>query len=140
MNHKKTLIFGTFDGIHDGHLYFINEAKKQGDQLIAVVARDLVVEKLKGKCPDSNEVDRINKLLEVPEIDLVLLGDLETGTYNVLREVNPDIIFLGYDQDKLKDDLSKKIKKGYLKKMEILQCGDYQGDKFHSSILNNKNA
>ncbi len=140
MNQKKILIFGVFDGVHDGHLYFINQAKKQGDQLVAVVARDLIVEKIKGKIPNNNEVERINNLLKIPEIDLVLLGDLETGTYNVLKEVDPDVIFLGYDQNKLKEDINKKIQNGYLKKSIILQCDDYKGSELHSSILNNKSA
>ena len=45
MNSKKILIFGVFDGIHKGHLYFINEAKKQGGHLVAIVARDSIVKK-----------------------------------------------------------------------------------------------
>jgi FAD synthetase len=139
INLKKILIFGVFDGVHDGHLSFINEAKKQGNQLVAVVARDSMVEKMKGKLPKYNEVERINNLLEIPEIDLVFLGDAEIGTYNILKEVAPDIVFLGYDQDKLFDDLNLKIKKGYLNNIKILQGSPHKADTHHSSILNNKN-
>ena len=138
MNSKKILIFGVFDGIHEGHLSFIKEAKNNGGQLIAIVARDSIVENLKGKLPVNNEVERINALLEVPEIDRVLLGDLHKGTYSVLKEVHPDIVFLGYDQSKLKNDLNKKIKECYLNDIEILQGTPYKPDELHSSILNNK--
>jgi len=128
MNSKKILIFGVFDGIHEGHLSFICEAKKHGNQLIAIVARDSIVETIKGKLPINNEVDRINALLEIPEIDRVLLGDLHKGTYHVLKEVDPDIVFLGYDQSKLKNDLNKKIKEGYLSDIEILQGSPFKPD------------
>lgn len=136
MTQKKILIFGVFDGIHEGHLSFIKEARCEGDQLVAVVARDCVVEKIKGRLPKINEVERIHNLLEVPEIDLVLLGDPETGTYNVLKEVSPDTVFLGYDQKELMDDLNKKIKKGDLSNIKIKQGSPFKPDICHSSILN----
>lgn len=136
MNLKKILIFGVFDGIHEGHLSFISEARKQGDQLVAVVARDSMVEKMKGKAPRYCEVDRIKSLLEIPEIDLVLLGDIDNGNYNVLKEVKPDIVFLGYDQKDLMDDLNKKIKSGFLNDIKILAGNSHKPDTHHSSILN----
>jgi cytidyltransferase-like protein len=94
MPNKKVVIFGVFDGIHEGHLAFIKEAKKQGNNLVAIVARDEMVQKLKGKIPKYNEVERINSLLEIEDIDLVRLGDLYIETYNTLMEINPDIIYL----------------------------------------------
>lgn len=137
MNSKKILIFGVFDGVHDGHLSFIYEARKHGDHLVAIVARDSMVEKMKGKLPKYNEVERIKNLLETPEIDRVLLGDVEMSTYNILKEVNPDIVFLGYDQQFLYDDLEKKIKEGYLnKEIELILGTPHKPDTHHSSILN----
>ena len=136
MNSKKILIFGVFDIIYDSHIHFINEAKKQGDHLVAIVARDSIVKELKGELPKHNEVDRINALLKIPEIDLVLLGDGEISTYNVLREVRPDIIFLGYDQKALFEDLNKKIKNGDLKEIELIFGTPHKPEIFHSSILN----
>ncbi|MFA6392854.1 MAG: adenylyltransferase/cytidyltransferase family protein [Candidatus Paceibacterota bacterium] len=138
MNSKKILIFGVFDGIHDGHMHFVNEARTHGDHLVAVVARDAVVEELKGVLPKENEVERIKELLKIPEIDLVLLGDPQIGTYNVLKEVKPDIVFLGYDQEALKKDLDKKIKSGILKDIEIVIGTSHKGEELHSSILKKK--
>ena len=37
---KLVMCAGTFDIVHPGHLYFFSEAKKLGDKLIVVVARD----------------------------------------------------------------------------------------------------
>jgi FAD synthetase len=138
MINKTIVIFGVFDGIHEGHLSFIKDARKLGNHLIAIVARDEVAKELKGKFPLINEVNRINALLKIEEIDLVLLGDLKMGTYNILKEVKPDIVFLGYDQKSLFENLNQTIRNGNLPEMEII-CGEsYKPDIFHSSILNKK--
>jgi FAD synthetase len=136
MINKKVAIFGVFDGIHEGHLYFINEAKKEGNHLVAIVARDKVVEGLKGKFPKYSEVDRVNALLKIADIDLVLLGDPKIGMYNVLKEVKPDIVFLGYDQEALYKNLNQAIKNGNFPEVEIVRGNAYKEEFFHSSVLN----
>lgn len=140
MINKKVVIFGVFDGIHEGHSFLIREAKKQGNQLVAIVARDEIVKILKGKLPILNEVERINELLKIEDIDLVLLGDPEMETYNTLKEVNPDIIYLGYDQKELLNNVNKFIKIGYLPKMEIMIGESHKPDIFHSSIIKSSKA
>lgn len=136
MINKTVAIFGVFDGIHEGHMSFIKEAKKQGNHLVAIVARGEVVKKLKGKLPKYTEVERIKSLLEVGDIDLVLLGDPEIETYNTLKEVNPQVVYLGYDQKDLLNNINKVMKKGNFPKMEILVGEPHQPDIFHSSIIN----
>lgn len=136
MLNKTVVIFGVFDGIHEGHLYFIKEAKEQGNRLVVIVARDEVAKELKGRIPKHNEVERINALLEVSDVDLVLLGDREMETYNTLKEVSPGIVFLGYDQKALFDSINKMMKTGYLPKIEVIQGEPYKPEIFHSSILN----
>jgi FAD synthetase len=39
----KVMIFGTFDLLHEGHQFFIREAKKVGGQLIIVLAHDQTI-------------------------------------------------------------------------------------------------
>jgi len=136
MINKTVAIFGVFDGIHEGHSSLIKDAKKQGNHLVAIVARDEIVKKLKGRLPKYTEVERIKSLLEVDDIDLVLLGDPEMETYNTLREVNPEIIYLGYDQKDLLNNIKKVIKKGDLPKVEIIIGESYKPELFHSSIIN----
>lgn len=133
---KTVTIFGVFDGIHDGHKFFIHEAKKQGDRLVAIVARDSIVSSLKNKLPVNNEVERINALLKIEDIDIVLLGDASCGSYKVLQEVNPDVIYLGYDQQKLHDDIQKAIKNKIIKGSKLMYGESYKPEIFHSSILN----
>lgn len=136
MDLKTVTIFGVFDGIHEGHLAFISEAKKEGDQLVAIVARDSVVEKLKNKKPINDEATRIAALLDVPDIDLVFLGDPEEGTYNILKEVKPQVIYLGYDQQNLSENIKEAIKKGILPEIEIKMGNSHKPEIFKSSILN----
>ena len=62
MKRKKVLVFGTFDGIHKGHLSFLNQAKEHGDYLTVVVAKDSNVKKLKGHKPLNNEKQRKAKI------------------------------------------------------------------------------
>ncbi|MFA6251472.1 MAG: adenylyltransferase/cytidyltransferase family protein [Candidatus Paceibacterota bacterium] len=136
MSNKTVAIFGVFDGVHEGHLFFIKEAKKQGNHLVAIVARDNIVKELKGKSPRYTEAQRVNELLKIEDIDLVLLGDPKLETYHVLKEVNPNIIYLGYDQEDLLENLNKVVKNGDLSEVEIV-CGEsYNPEIFHSSILN----
>jgi cytidyltransferase-like protein len=138
MHNKTVAIFGVFDGVHEGHREFIKSAKEQGDQLVAIVARDTVVEKLKNKTPKNNEVLRIKALLEVPEIDRVYLGDVEEGTYKILREVHPDVVYLGYDQHVLNESLKKAIEEGLLPDLELLFGNAHKPEIMHSSILSKK--
>ena len=44
---KIVMTFGTFDHLHPGHIYYLSEARKYGDYLITVVARDKTTGTLK---------------------------------------------------------------------------------------------
>jgi FAD synthetase len=136
MELKKVVIFGVFDGIHEGHRRFIKQAIKQGEKLVVIVARDKTVQKLKNKIPINNEIDRLNTISNLEEIDLAFLGDGEQGVYSILKEINPDIIYLGYDQKDLHSDLKEKIESGFLPQIELIFGEAYQPELFHSSILN----
>jgi cytidyltransferase-like protein len=133
---KTVVIFGVFDGVHEGHREFIKQARVHGDQLVAIVARDSVVEKRKGKLPLHTETLRIKALLEIPEIDLVLLGDVEEGSYHALKEANPQVVFLGYDQEALFASIKIALEKGVLSNIELIFGDPYKPEVYHSSILN----
>lgn len=92
----RVLIFGTFDRLHPGHLFVIREASKRGN-LSIVVARDVNVEKIKGKKPHQNEHERMSVLRKEFPYANVILGD-ETDFLTPVRNLRPDLILLGYDQ------------------------------------------
>lgn len=129
-------LFGVFDGIHDGHRAFIREARTHGDHVVVIVARDTSVEKIKGKLPLHAEADRIKMLLEVPDVDLVFLGDSDEGSYKVLKEINPEIVLVGYDQQSLFESITHAISDEILLPLKLVYGTPYQPDIFHSSLIN----
>lgn len=92
----KVLVFGTFDQLHPGHLFFLNEAEKRG-VLHVVVARDVNVERIKGHSPLQSQTERQAALKKMFPDAHVIIGDAEDFLVPV-REVSPDVIILGYDQ------------------------------------------
>lgn len=91
------MCFGTFDNLHPGHLSYLNQAKKYGDYLIVVAARDANVKEIKGKFPRQNEKLRLEKLKSLNFVDKAVLGQLR-DKFAVVRKYKPDVICLGYDQ------------------------------------------
>ncbi|MBX9765278.1 adenylyltransferase/cytidyltransferase family protein [Patescibacteria group bacterium] len=101
------LVFGVFDGFHDGHKFFLAEALKRTDELLVVVAPDRAVETLKGKKPRIPFVERARAVSEYDNRIRVLEGDDEQGSWKVLKNAQPDVVFLGYDQTAIADELKK---------------------------------
>lgn len=93
----KVIAFGTFDGVHPGHVDFLQQAKKLGGHLTVIIARDSTVLKIKGRPPKQGEKDRQEALRHTQIPDEVILGDL-IDFYQPIRKVQPNIIALGYDQ------------------------------------------
>ncbi|MFH1850257.1 MAG: adenylyltransferase/cytidyltransferase family protein [archaeon] len=106
---KKVLVFGSFDVIHPGHLYFFREAHKYGDSLTVVVARDKTIREVKGKDPINPESRRLENVGNLSIVDRAIIGN-DGDKYRVIQDVHPDVICLGYDQDSFSDKLSIKLK------------------------------
>jgi len=100
---------GTFDILHMGHIYYLKEAKKLGDQLIVVVACDETVRNLKHE-PITSEQLRLGLIKELAVVDDAYLGKKD-DMYAIVEEIKPDIIALGFDQIHNKDELQKELKK-----------------------------
>lgn len=93
------LAFGTFDKFHEGHRFFLTEAKKHGDRLVVIVARDRNVATIKGHGPKHTEVERLAAVQAFTVVDEARLGFEDfSRRLEVIDQVNPDIICLGYDQ------------------------------------------
>jgi len=131
---KRVLVFGTFDGFHNGHLNFFKQAKKYGDYLIVVVARDDTVKKIKGNFPFRNEVERAKDVQECKIVNEVKLGNNRSNPYKILKMIKPDVICLGYDQKVFTKNLPKEIKKLRLK-TKVFRMKSYKAKRFHSSII-----
>jgi FAD synthetase len=108
---KKVVAFGTFDGLHEGHLAFLKQARNCGDHLTVVVARDPVVNQLKGHAPKIVFRRRCEHLRREADVDEVLGSDLQLGTWDILEKIEPDVIAVGYDQIRLKKSLERYLPK-----------------------------
>ncbi len=95
---KTVLAFGTFDGLHPGHRVFLTRAALLGDRLIVGVARDQHVRTLKQKEPKRSEEERRAAVAELPCVTEAILSDEVLGSYEILKQVQPDLIAFGYDQ------------------------------------------
>ncbi len=107
---RRVLIFGTFDVFHAGHQFVLSESAKQGTELIVAVARDAHVRILKNKNPVHDEQERLQSVLDQPNVTEALLSDKQLGTYEIVRKIKPDVIVFGFDQTALKDDLDRWLK------------------------------
>ena len=114
---------GTFDLLHMGHIYFLKEAKKLGDKLLVVVATDSTVRKLKHE-PINPETTRLNLIKELKIVDEAYLGH-EDDIYEIVEEIKPDIIALGYDQVHNENDINSELKKRKLK-CKIVRLSEYK--------------
>ena len=90
-NKKIVTINGTFDILHSGHLYILEEAKKQGDILIVGLNSDSSVKKNKGESrPINNEMERAKMLSSLKAVDYVVIFDEQTPI-ELLKVIKPNV-------------------------------------------------
>ena len=117
MKHKKqsiVLASGAFDLVHYGHVHFLKEAKKAGGRnarLIVIIARDKTVEKLKGKSPVIPENQRRAVIESLKPVDEAFLGYEDMSFIDAIHKLKPSIIAVGYDQEKIEEEVSEIIEK-----------------------------
>lgn len=144
----KVLVFGTFDGVHEGHRAMLREAKALGNYLVVVVAPDNVVSEIKGKICVNRSAQRIQGVRDEHIADEVVLGDKLLSNWSVLKKHKPDIIGVGYDQDELKEALDSHFSsrqaqdnsgelENSAKKPKLVILKAFKPDQYKSSLLNN---
>ncbi|MEM4295670.1 MAG: adenylyltransferase/cytidyltransferase family protein [Candidatus Anstonellales archaeon] len=109
---------GVFDVIHYGHILTLKEAKKLGDVLIVIVAKDDIA-KQKGRVPFHNQNERVELVNCLKFVDLAI-----PGVENLLETANlikPDIIAFGYDQLVFHLPYAKSIKINVAYKPDIIK-------------------
>lgn len=127
----KVMVFGTFDILHPGHLNFFKQAKKHGDYLIVVVARDKTVVEAKGRLPRNPENVRLNNLKNAKIADKVVLGRAG-DKYEIIRKLKPNRICLGYDQK----FFIEKLHEGF-PQIKIVRLKPYKPEIYKSSFIKN---
>ena len=117
---------GVFDLLHTGHVHYLTEAKKLGDELVVVVARDSTARMVKHQ-PITNEEMRRELVAALKPVDKAVLGR-EGSIYDILDEVMPDIIALGYDQKHDEAQILKECKARGLERTRIVRMPRFEGD------------
>ncbi len=105
----RVLATGTFDILHPGHLLYLEEAKKLGDELYVIVGRDVNVKRRK-RVPIIPEQQRLEMVSALRVVDRAMLGS-ERDMYEPLYSIKPDIIAIGYDQAFDESELEEELRK-----------------------------
>lgn len=128
---KRVVATGTFDILHPGHLYYLEESRKLGDELFVIVARDANVRhKPKPVLPEDQRLDMVRLLKPV---DHAVLGDL-TDMFAPIKEIDPAIITLGYNQHFSEEQLRQELRSRGLN-AEVVRIEGYIGPGISSSRL-----
>lgn len=129
------LTFGSFDIFHEGHRFYLSEAKKYARTLITIIARDETIERIKWRPAHFREQKR-KKIIEksfIPDITHVW------DAYNPfiwLETYKPKIIMLGYDQrGRFVEELPKKLIELWLNNTKIMRARSLEPEKYKSSLL-----
>jgi FAD synthetase len=133
---SRVMVFGTFDHFHPGHLDYFRQARRYGEELIAVVARDQNVARFKGRQPQEDEKVRVRRarqiLREQGYQGRAVLGGVK-NIWLVLNKYKPEVIALGYDQrvdlDKLKSEIAR-----FRFFCQIKRLKPYYPEKYKSSL------
>ncbi|WP_226008353.1 FAD synthase [Natrinema salinisoli] len=86
---------GTFDILHPGHLHYLQESRKLGEELYVVISRDSRVSEKKNLFMDEEARRQIVDALKV--VDEAVLGS-EGSIFETVNQIDPDVITLGHDQ------------------------------------------
>jgi len=122
----RVMASGVFDIIHTGHVSYLNQAKALGDELIVVVACDNTVRKSKHE-PITPEKMRVTIVDSLKPVDKAILGK-EGDMFNIVKDISPDIIALGFDQTFTEKDLKKKLEEHGLGHIEVVRAAEYAED------------
>lgn len=124
---RRVVTAGVFDGLHDGHRWYLRTAKKLGDHLTVIVARDATVPIVKNKHPKHSERSRVAAVAALPGVDRAMLGGLIRSThpderFRILVFLRPAVICLGYDQPVNARALRKFLDRHGFKKTRIVRA------------------
>lgn len=93
----KVLATGVFNILHPGHIFYLSEAKKLGDELIVIVSSDAMASKIsQKKVLPAEQRAKVVEALNV--VGKVFIGDDE-DIMALMPVILPDVIALGHDQD-----------------------------------------
>lgn len=121
---RRVVATGTFDIIHPGHIYYLEESRRLGDELHVIVARDANV-RHKPR-PVIGEAQRLKVVQALRVVDFARLGD-PVDMFRPIEEIEPAVITLGFNQHFSEVELAKALRERGIG-AEIVRIGEYSGD------------
>lgn len=132
---KKVLMFGSFDPLHPGHRQAFAQARAQGEYLIVVVARDSTIQKQKGRPPHQEEEARRQAVAAVETVSEVQLGEAEPEKYTLLRQLDFQVLALGYDQAPAEAQVRRQLRVAGKTGVEVVRLAPYKPEQFKSKYF-----
>lgn len=114
---RRVMAVGVFDLLHLGHVYYLTEARKLGDELVVVVATDATVAKRKHE-PILPQEMRAALVAALKPVDLAVVGHPE-DQYRSVEDLRPDVIALGWDDYHRAEEIRAELAKRGLAHVEI---------------------
>lgn len=90
-------IAGSFDVIHPGYIYMFEEASSKCDYLVVGLHEDPSVERPEKIKPILSVEERKKILTSIRYIDFVVTYQTEDDLIKILKDLKPDVRFLGDD-------------------------------------------
>jgi D-beta-D-heptose 7-phosphate kinase/D-beta-D-heptose 1-phosphate adenosyltransferase len=97
LNKKIVFTNGVFDILHQGHIFSLSQAAREGDMLIIGLNADASVKRLKGDSrPVNNQESRALVLASLVMVDAVVLFE-EDSPLELIKSLMPDVLVKGGD-------------------------------------------
>lgn len=132
---KRVLVFGSFDPLHKGHLNFFEQARALGNHLTVVIAHDAALRASKKRETFQSGKERLAAVSSVAVVDRALIGSEQARSYNLLSELDFDVIALGYDQKPSDEAVKAELKKRGKSNVEIVRLKAYKPEKYKSTLI-----
>ena len=96
-NKRIGVTFSCWDLLHAGHHIFLEDIKKQCDILIVGLQTDPTIDRPEKNKPIQTLEEREIQLKSNRYVDFYFIYSTETSLYNALKELHPNVRFLGDD-------------------------------------------
>ncbi|MHB8585617.1 MAG: adenylyltransferase/cytidyltransferase family protein [Thermoplasmatota archaeon] len=123
---RRVLAVGVFDLLHLGHVHYLTEAAKLGDELVVVVATDRSVRGRKHE-PVLPQEMRCALVAALKPVTRAVVGH-EEDHYLTVEEQRPNVIALGYDDYHRVEEVKSELRKRGMGDIEVVRVPKFEND------------